>query len=68
MSWSSLFSTRLSTNIQKKGLGLPGPGRAYCRSRWNWNRYQPGGGEGAGLVVAGCCSGASGQGPKETVA
>lgn len=40
---SSSDSTRLSTNIQKKGCWLPGRGLAYCRMRWNWNRYHPGG-------------------------
>lgn len=31
--WSSWLSTRLSTNIQKKGCWLPGLGLAYCRMR-----------------------------------
>lgn len=38
---SSSVSTRLSTNIQKKGCGLLGRGREYCRTRWNWNRNHP---------------------------
>lgn len=42
--WSSWLSSRLSTNIQKKGCRLPGLGLAYCRMRWNWNRYHTGGG------------------------
>lgn len=42
MTRSSSVSIRLSTNIQKKGCAL-GRGREYCRTRWNWNRYQPGG-------------------------
>lgn len=43
MTRSSSVSIRLSTNIQKKGCALPGRGREYCRTRWNWNRYHPGG-------------------------
>lgn len=46
---SSSVSTRLSTNIQKKGWGLPGRGLAYCRMRWNWYTYHPV--EGAGRCV-----------------
>ena len=50
---SSLVSTRLSTNIQKKGWGLPGRGLAYCRMRWNWYRYHAGvGGNQVGLGSA----------------
>lgn len=50
MACSSPVSSRLSTNIQKKACGLPARGRAYCRRRWNWNRYHPAGG---GLAVSG---------------
>lgn len=41
---SSWVSTRLSTNIQKKGCWRAGRGLAYCRTRWNWSRYHTGGG------------------------
>lgn len=47
MAWSSSVNSRLSTNIQKKGCEPLGRGREYCRMRWNWNRYHPGGHPGA---------------------
>lgn len=33
VAWSSSVSSRLPTNIQKKGYRLPGCGRVYCRTR-----------------------------------
>lgn len=51
-----MLSTRLSTNIQKKGCGLLSWGFAYCRMRWNWYTNHPGETTGAeGLWCGGDC-------------